>query len=167
MRLVAEAGFVAAELLVLPRLDADEAFFSGTRLFPLRGFSLPVTVSTNAVTALDAISFVAAMFILAASVNASGIDVISPSFSLSIVTSLCSSGKRHTDLRRAVQQEKLCGVEALISNLSAWRTHSWSKSFQTYGRRGVNPCETPAPWPRAAKAYFVGSRRAHASSARC
>jgi hypothetical protein len=88
LRLVVEVGFVAAELLVLPRLDAEAAFFLETRLFPLRGFSLPVTVSTNAVTALDAISFAAAMFILAASVNASGTDLMSPSFSLSIVTSL-------------------------------------------------------------------------------
>jgi hypothetical protein len=68
------------EFLVLPRLDAGETFFLETRLFPLRGFSLPATVSTNAVTALDAISFAAAMFILAASVNASGADVISPTF---------------------------------------------------------------------------------------
>ena len=100
-------GFVAAERLVLLRLEADEAFFLETRLFPLRGLSLPVTASTNAVTALDAISFVAAMFILAASVTASGSDVISPSFSLSIVTSLgsgvasvagslcCTSGGQH------------------------------------------------------------------------
>jgi hypothetical protein len=77
LRLVAEADFVAAEVLALPRLDADEAFFLETRLFPLRGFSLPVTVSTNTVTALDAISFVAAMFILAAS-------AIAPSKSTSI-----------------------------------------------------------------------------------
>jgi hypothetical protein len=90
MRLLVEAGFVDAELL-----DADEAFFLETRLFPLRGFSLPVTVSTNAVTALDAISFAAAMFILAASVSISGTDVISPSFSLSIFTSLPASGRRH------------------------------------------------------------------------
>ena len=92
------AGFLAAilllgltpvaERLVLLRLEADEAFFLETRLFPLRGFSLPVTASTNAVTALDAISFVAATFIFAASVNASGSDVISPSFSLSIVISV-------------------------------------------------------------------------------
>jgi hypothetical protein len=113
LRLVVEAGFVAAELLVLRCLDAEEAFFLEAPLFSLRGFSLPVTVSTNAVTALDAISFAAAMFILAASVNASGTDVISPSFSLSIFTSLPASGKRYTDLRCAVQKEKLCGVEVL------------------------------------------------------
>jgi hypothetical protein len=77
-------------------LDAGETFVMETRLFALRGFSLPVTVSTNAVTALDAISFAAAMFILAASVNASDADVISPSFFLSIVTSLPASGARHT-----------------------------------------------------------------------
>jgi hypothetical protein len=47
------------------------------------GFSRPVTVSLKTVTALDAISFAAAMFILAASVNASGADVISLSFLLS------------------------------------------------------------------------------------
>ena len=94
LRLLVEAGFVAAELLALRRLGADEAFFLETRLFPLRGFSLPVTVSTNAVTALDAISFATAMFILAASVNASGTDVISPSFSLSIVTSVSASARR-------------------------------------------------------------------------
>jgi hypothetical protein len=95
LRLLVEADFVAAELLALRRLEADEAFFVETRLFSLRGFSLPVTVSTNAVTALDAISFAAAMFILAASVNASGTDAISPSFSLSIVTSLSASARRH------------------------------------------------------------------------
>jgi hypothetical protein len=89
LRLAVEAGLVAAELLVLLRLEAEEAFFLETPLFPPR-FSLPVRVSTNAVTALDAISFVAAMFIWAASANASGSDVISPSFSLSIVTSLSS-----------------------------------------------------------------------------
>ena len=97
--LVVEASFVVAELPVLPRLDADDAFFFETRLFLLRGFSLPVTVSKNAVTVLDAISFAAAMFILAASVSASGIDLISPSFSLSIVTSLPESGRRHAELR--------------------------------------------------------------------
>jgi hypothetical protein len=94
LRLLVEAGFVAAELLALRRLDADEAFFLETRLFPLRGFSRPVMVSTSAVTALDAISFATAMFILAASVNASGTDVISSSFSLSICYSLWS-GRRH------------------------------------------------------------------------
>jgi hypothetical protein len=94
LRLVVEAGFVA--VLGLRRLDADEAFFLEARLFPLRGFSLLVTVSTNAVRALDAISFAIAMFILAASVKASGTDVISPSFSLSIVTSLSASGRLST-----------------------------------------------------------------------
>jgi len=86
-RLLVETGFVAAELPALRRLEVDEAFFLETRLFPLRGFSLSVTLSTNVATALDAISFATAMFILAASVNASGIDVISPFFSLPIVTS--------------------------------------------------------------------------------
>ena len=84
LRLLVEARFVAAELLALRRLDEDEAFFLETRFFPLRCFSLPVAVSTNAVTALDAISFAAAKFILAASVNAPGTDAINPSFSLSM-----------------------------------------------------------------------------------
>jgi hypothetical protein len=87
-RLLVETGFVAAELPALRRLEVDETFFLETRLFPLRGFSLSVTVSTNVATALDAISFATAMFTLAASVNASGTDVISPFFSLPIVTSL-------------------------------------------------------------------------------
>lgn len=63
LSLLVAAGFVAAELLAMRRFEAVEAFFLETRLFALRGFSLPVTVSTIAVTALDAISFAAAMFI--------------------------------------------------------------------------------------------------------
>lgn len=87
-RLLVDTGFVAAELPALRRLEAVEAFFLETCLFPLRGFSLSVTVSTNVATALDAISFPTAMFILAASVNASDTDVISPFLSLPIATSL-------------------------------------------------------------------------------
>jgi hypothetical protein len=99
-RLLAEAGYVAVELLALRRLDADEAFFLETRLFAFRGFSLPMMVSTNVVTALDAISFAVARFILAASVNASGTSVPNPSFSLSILTSL---GAKRTTCRLATR----------------------------------------------------------------
>ena len=74
--------------------DAEEGFFLGTRRFPLRGFSLPMTVSTNEVTALVAASFVAAMFISAASAIASGTDEITPSFFLPIAISLPAPGKR-------------------------------------------------------------------------
>ena len=102
-RLLVETGFVAAELPALRRLEVDETFFLETRLFPLRGFSLSVTVSTNVATALDAISFATAMFTLAASVNASGTDVISPFFSLPIVTSLPASGARHTSVDQEME----------------------------------------------------------------
>jgi hypothetical protein len=93
--IAAPASFHALVRVIFAPLDVGETFFLETRLFALRGCSRPVTVSTNAVTALDAISFAAAMFILAASVNASGADVISLSFRLSIVTSLPASGGRH------------------------------------------------------------------------
>ena len=89
------AGFLAAVPPLALRLvmeDAEEGFFLGTRRFPLRGFSLPMTVSTNEVTALVAVSFVAAMFILAASAIASGTDEITPSFFLSIAISLPAPG---------------------------------------------------------------------------
>jgi hypothetical protein len=42
--LLVEAGFVAAALPALRRFEAGEAFFLETRVFSLRGFSLPVTV---------------------------------------------------------------------------------------------------------------------------
>jgi hypothetical protein len=91
------AGFLAAVPPLALRLvveDAEEGFFLGTRRFPLRGFSLPMTVSTNEVTALVAASFVAAMFISAASAIASGTDEITPSFFLPIAISLPAPGKR-------------------------------------------------------------------------
>jgi hypothetical protein len=90
VRFVAEADLVVAERRTLPRVD-DEDFFVEARFFRLRGFSvLPATVSTNAVTALFAVSIAAFTFALAASAIASCADVLSPSFSLSIVASLSS-----------------------------------------------------------------------------
>src|SRR5688572_8642861 len=68
-----------------------------TSLSPLR-LSLPIAVSTNEVTALVAASFVAAMFILAASAIASGTDEITPSFFLPIAASLPAPGKPQNEL---------------------------------------------------------------------
>lgn len=94
--LVAEAGAFLAGRLPFPGfdagaaffLDSDAAFFLEERLLLLtaRGFT---RAPTNAVAALDATFMAASTFALAALAIASCADGLSPSFSLSIVTSLC------------------------------------------------------------------------------
>ena len=139
--------------------DAEEDFFLGTRRLPLRGFSLPMTVSTNEVTALVAVSFVAAMFILAASAIASGTDEITPSLFLCIAISLPAPGKRHNDLRRGASCILNNGAGHMglawpwrnkrICRLQSLRLWSWSLCSLALDHR---------PMPSGAREIFASPR---------